>query len=274
MGVAGRRGHHGGVSERAPAPRPPLSRRRALALLAGAGIATLAACSGSSPSTTGASSTTRGTSGRAAMSDEPIPEETAGPFPGDGSNGPDALGTDGVVRRDLRSSFGGMTGSVTGVPLVVALTVVDASSGTPRPGAAVYAWHCDAAGRYSLYGDGVIDQNWLRGVQTAGTDGSLEFLTVFPGAYPGRYPHIHFEVYGREADAVGDGTPIATSQLAFPEAACEAAYATAGYEASARVFPRTPLAADGIFADGWERQLARTTGDPTSGFTASLTIPV
>lgn len=204
----------------------------------------------------------------------PIPEETAGPFPGDGSNGPDALGTDGVVRSDLRSSFGGMTGSVTGVPLVVALTVVDAARGTPRAGAAVHAWHCDAEGRYSLYSDGVTDQSWLRGVQTAAGDGSLRFVTVFPGAYPGRYPHIHFEVYESEAEAVGDGTPIVTSQLALPAAACRAAYTTTGYEASARVFPRTPLRADGIFADGWERQLARTAGDPASGFTASLTIPV
>ena len=31
-----------------------------------------------------------------------IPEETAGPFPGDGSNGPDVLTESGVVRKDIR----------------------------------------------------------------------------------------------------------------------------------------------------------------------------
>jgi protocatechuate 3,4-dioxygenase beta subunit len=255
-----------------------VSRRRALALLAGAGATALAACSGSSDSSS-PTSTSGATGDRPSSPDttgpgEAFPEETAGPFPGDGSNGPDALGTDGVVRRDLRSSFGGMTGSVSGVPLVVALTVVDAARGTPLAGAAVYAWHCDADGRYSLYSDGVTNQNWLRGVQTADRAGALQFVTVFPGAYPGRYPHIHFDVFPTETEAVGGGTPITTSQLALPAAACRAAYATAGYEQSARVFPRTPLAADGIFADGWERQVARTTGDARSGFTAALTIPV
>jgi hypothetical protein len=39
-----------------------------------------------------------------------IPEETAGPFPGDGSNGPDVLSQSGVVRSDIRSSFGTSTG--------------------------------------------------------------------------------------------------------------------------------------------------------------------
>ena len=45
-----------------------------------------------------------------------IPEETAGPYPGDGSNGPDVLTQDGVVRADIRSSFGGATGTASGVP--------------------------------------------------------------------------------------------------------------------------------------------------------------
>ena len=45
--------------------------------------------------------------------DEPdeIAQETAGPFPGDGSNGPDVLERSGIVRGDIRSSFG--TGGAT-----------------------------------------------------------------------------------------------------------------------------------------------------------------
>src|SRR5438105_1337819 len=34
-----------------------------------------------------------------------IPEETAGPFPAEGSNGPNVLNQTGIVRGDIRSSF-------------------------------------------------------------------------------------------------------------------------------------------------------------------------
>ena len=40
------------------------------------------------------------------VADGEIPEETAGPYPGDGSNGPDVLAESGVVRSDITSSFG------------------------------------------------------------------------------------------------------------------------------------------------------------------------
>jgi hypothetical protein len=43
-------------------------------------------------------------------STDEIPDETAGPFPGDGSNGPDVLGESGIVRDDIRSSFGPASG--------------------------------------------------------------------------------------------------------------------------------------------------------------------
>ena len=45
-----------------------------------------------------------------------IPSETAGPFPGDGSNGANVLNQTGVVRSDIRSSFAGLSGSAAGVP--------------------------------------------------------------------------------------------------------------------------------------------------------------
>src|SRR5262249_16721350 len=68
---------------------PLLDRRRLLGLFAGAGLAAVAGCSpSSSPSTPAPSS---GASGR-------IPEETAGPYPGDGSNGPNILAQSGIVR--------------------------------------------------------------------------------------------------------------------------------------------------------------------------------
>ena len=57
----------------------------------------------------------------------------------------------GIVRQDIRSSFGSYSGTAEGVPLTIDLTIVDAGSGAPMAGAAVYAWHCDRDGGYSLY---------------------------------------------------------------------------------------------------------------------------
>ena len=34
-------------------------------------------------------------------------------------------------------------------------------------GVAVYWWHCDRDGKYSLYSEGIEDQNYLRGAQMA-----------------------------------------------------------------------------------------------------------
>ena len=93
-----------------------------------------------------------------------IPEETAGPFPADGSNGPDVLSEAGVVRADIRPSFAGLSGMAPGVPLTVNLRLVDLQNGcAPAAGLAVYVWHCDREGRYSLYNRGVTEQNYLRG---------------------------------------------------------------------------------------------------------------
>ena len=262
-----------------------LERRGALKVLAGAaGGLVLVACgsdasgSNGTTSTTGASTSTTAAGGTTSTtasgtSGDPIPEETAGPYPADGSNGPNVLTESGVVRQDLRSSFGRYSGTAEGATLRVQLLVVDAGSGQPLDGAAVYLWHCDPEGRYSLYSQGATDQNWLRGVQAAGSDGTLSFTTVFPGAYSGRYPHLHFEVYPSVDSATSAASRLVTSQLALPEDACTAVYATSGYEASASNFPRSPLAQDMVFRDGIESQLAAVSGDVGS-MTATLTIRV
>lgn len=216
----------------------------------------------------------RGIEGAGRLCDK-IPEETAGPFPGDGSNGPNVLSEAGVVRSDIRSSFAGLSGVAPGVPLTVNLQLVDLQNGcAPAAGLAVYVWHCDAAGRYSLYNRGVTEQNYLRGVQESDSKGELAFTTIFPGCYRGRWPHIHFEVFPGIAAAAESRNEIATSQLAFPEAACNDVYSVEGYEPSARIMQRVSLARDSVFRDGVARQMAKMTGDASSGFTARLTVAV
>jgi protocatechuate 3,4-dioxygenase beta subunit len=207
--------------------------------------------------------------------DAAFPGETPGPFPGDGSNGPDVLGMDGVVRQDIRTSIGGSSGTAQGVELTMKYQILDTATGcAPYAGAAVYVWHCTSDGNYSMYSDSVADENFLRGVQVADADGMVTFTTVFPGCYPGRWPHVHFEVYPTVQDAVAASNGVATSQLAFPADACEEAYTAAGYEASVTNLSRLTLEGDGIFADSWQDQLAVMTGDSSSGFGSTLIVRV
>ncbi len=203
-----------------------------------------------------------------------IPEETQGPYPGDGSNGPSVLGLSGVVRSDIRSSFAGLSGMAAGIPLTVTLTIVSASTCASLAGRAVYIWHCDREGRYSLYTSGVTNQNYLRGVQEADSGGRVSFTTIFPACYAGRWPHIHFEVYPTLASASSVANKSATSQIALTKATCDEVYATAGYETSVRNLSQVSLSSDMVFSDGASLELATVTGNVSSGYVASLTVAV
>ncbi|MFT4034720.1 MAG: intradiol ring-cleavage dioxygenase [Patulibacter sp.] len=205
-----------------------------------------------------------------------VPTETAGPYPGDGSNGPDVLDDSGIVRHDIRRSFGSSTTLATGVPLRLNLTVTDASdSYAPLAGLAVYAWHCDRKGQYSMYSSGLTDENYLRGIAKTNSSGTAWFKTIFPGCYSGRWPHIHFEVYKSVASAVGNGPIVKTSQIALPQAACKKVYATSLYPSSAKNLSSTSLSTDNVFGnDKAIRQLATVTGSVAQGFVANLTIAI
>jgi protocatechuate 3,4-dioxygenase beta subunit len=178
----------------------------------------------------------------------------------------------GVVRQDIRSSFGGLVGTADGILLDLELTVVSACIGAPQAGAAIYLWQCDRLGRYSLYNAGVTSQNYLRGVQAADASGRVTFRTIFPGCYPGRWPHLHFEVFRTLAAASNVANKVATSQLAFPAATCAQVYATAGYEASRTALANVSLATDMVFRDGSAEQTANVTGGVATGLTAALSV--
>lgn len=259
-----------------------VGRRRLLGLFGGVGATVALAACGTDAST----STTSGSPGGAApagagaaaatVADGEIPEETAGPYPADGSNGPDVLSESGVVRQDLTTSFGSASGSVDGVPLTIRLRVYDLAGDdvTALAGAAVYLWHCDAEGAYSLYSAGAEQENWLRGVQEADEDGLLTFTTIVPGCYPGRWPHAHFEVYPSLADATTASNRLRTTQLALPQDVCEAVYADERYRGSADNLTQLSLDSDMVFADGWSLQMPTLTGSVEEGYVATLNVPV
>ena len=253
-----------------------VDRRRVLGLFSGIGAtALLAACTGNPDPASPARASASAAESAGARDLSEVPDETGGPFPGDGSNGPNVLDDSGIVRTDIRSSFGSSTTRADGVPLTVRITVRDAATGKAMPGAAIYVWHCTADGGYSLYSPGHEGENYLRGVQETDDGGTAEFVSVFPGCYPGRWPHIHFEVYARLDDAVASGPIVKTSQIALPEEACAAAYGTPGYKASVDTLAGTSLTSDMVFADDDAvQQLATMSGDARNGYVAALTIGV
>lgn len=185
------------------------------------------------------------------------------------------LAQSGIVRQDLRTSIGGGA-TADGAPLQFTLRLTDMANGdAPFAGVAVYAWHCDAQGRYSMYSSGIENETYLRGVQVTDADGQVTFTSIVPGCYSGRWPHIHFEVYPSVSQITDSGNAIATSQLAFPESMLGPVYALAAYDGSARNLANVSLATDNVFGDdGGALQVATVTGDATGGFTASLVVRV
>lgn len=204
-----------------------------------------------------------------------IPDETAGPYPGDGSNGPDVLEKSGVVRSDIRSSFGTSRTRAAGVPMALTIALTNMATGRPYRDVAVYVWHCDRSGDYSMYSTGLTNENYLRGVQIADRHGRVHFTSIFPACYAGRWPHIHFEVYPDRA-AITDATKaISTSQIALPQNVCDTVYATTGYSASAKNLSSLSLATDNVFGDDSATlQTPTVTGDVRRGYRVTMPVTI
>lgn len=273
------------------------SRRRALRWFAGAGAgALLTACDGG----TGTSGTvvtatpTPTPSASATPTPSPTstptptagcvvdPTETNGPYPADGTNTSsgltsNALTAANVVRSDLRPSFiGSSTTVAAGVQLTLTLTVVNVNSScAPLAGYAVYLWHCDRDGKYSLYD--LPNESYLRGVGVTDANGQITFTTIFPGCYAGRWPHMHFEVFSSLTTATSGRYAALISQLAMPAATCTEVYNNAtGYSSSVSNFAGVSLSSDNVFGDNSSAQIAQQTptmsGSVSAGYTATAVI--
>lgn len=193
-----------------------------------------------------------------------IPSETQGPYPLLA-----VLSNTAVVRQDIAESK-------TGVPLSLSLSLKNLNIDCePVVGAAVYIWHCDKDGAYSGYSStqngNHAGETFLRGVQVSDAQGQVTFKTIYPGWYPGRITHIHFQVYLN--NQLG-GTAVATSQLAFPAAATTAVYDSSLYSGHGQNSSVTSFDADMVFSDGTSYQLLSLSGDTSSGYTASLTVGI
>jgi protocatechuate 3,4-dioxygenase beta subunit len=177
------------------------------------------------------------------------PEQTEGPYYVAGD----------LLRADLREDK-------PGTPLTLDLLVLSSDGCTPLANAAVDIWHCDAGGIYSGYQNqlGGLDtrgQVFLRGTQLTGSDGRVQFQTIYPGWYPGRTTHVHFKVHL-------SGNREATSQLYFAEDLNREVYGTAPYAAHGQ--KDTANTAD-LFGRGAPLLAVTRSGQ---SYTASMTITV
>ncbi len=185
------------------------------------------------------------------------PSETAGPFP---------IKTPADLVRE------NIIGDRSGVALLITLTVQDQSDDcNPLSGVYVDLWHCDAEGNYSEYGGTQMqqadytDSHFLRGRATTDSDGKVSFISIFPGWYRGRAPHIHIEVLDSNENS------IRVTQIAFPKDVCDTVYATTGYNGEAD----TENESDNVFSDSVEGNMLDTiTGNTTDGYTLLKTIVV
>ena len=212
-----------------------------------------------------------------------VPGETAGPYPGDGSNTApgstsNILTESGVVRSDIRSSFGVSTNTAAGLPLSLRIKIADVGNDCAGlPGYAIYLWHCTQDGLYSLYT--VPEENFLRGVQVADAEGYVTFSTIFPGCYDGRWPHMHFEIYPSLDVATDHTNAVLTSQFAMPEDVSREVYANvAGYEQSISNLERISIASDNVFRDNSDDEITMMTptltGNVTDGHTAEIIVAI
>ena len=285
-----------------------LARRRLLSLFAVGGTgALIAACGGggsdssSSGTSTTSTTTTTGTTTTGTTTTTTTtgttttgttttvsscvadPTETNGPYPSDGTNSvngvvSNSLTTSGIVRSDIRSSFGSYSGTADGVLLTIKIKVVNTNSSCANlSGYAVYIWHCTREGNYSLYT--VTAQNYLRGVQVTDANGEVTFTTIYPGCYSGRWPHIHFEVFPSLASATTQRNATLTSQFAMPSDVSTTVYAGAtGYSSSVTNLKAITIASDNVFGDNTAAQIAAMTptmtGSISAGYSATVTVGV
>jgi protocatechuate 3,4-dioxygenase beta subunit len=173
-----------------------------------------------------------------------------------------------LERSDIRSNPGG--GSVkSGAPLKLRFRVsqLDGAACAPLAGALVDVWQCDALGVYSGVKDinGFFDttgQQFLRGYQVTGSDGTVEFETLYPGFYSGRTVHIHFKIRTSPTGARGSEF---TSQLYFEDSLSDEVFKSAPYSSNTQ--RRVRNGGDGIFRRGGAQLMlpVAASGDGYSG---------
>jgi protocatechuate 3,4-dioxygenase beta subunit len=232
--------------------------KRGFSALGLATIVPLISCSNSTVDPETTDTTAGSTSGTTSGTCTSTASETAGPFP---TKSPASY-----VLTDITSDR-------PGTKLTVKITIQNKSNSCEGlSGALVDIWHCDAAGSYSEYGGSGMQSinytnvHFLRGRQTTDSNGVVNFVSIYPGWYSGRAPHIHVHVY----DA--SGKSLLVTQIAFPEDLSKVVYAQGVYASHGQA--DTTNARDNVFSDGVSTELATVTGSASAGYELTHAIVV
>jgi protocatechuate 3,4-dioxygenase beta subunit len=228
-----------------------LTRREALGFMGGAAIVSLFGC------LRGQSAPAQSTSSAQAPACVVKPQQTEGPYFVDEK----------LNRSDIRSDPSNNLVK-SGVPLRLIFQVSQVSDRvcTPLSNAIVDVWHCDAEGVYSDVRDrrfSTVGQKFLRGYQTTDADGKAEFVTIYPGWYPGRTVHIHFKIRTPQQNYEF------TSQLYFDDDLSDRVYTQAPYKSRGERNQRNDQ--DGIFQNGGD-QLLLQMSETETGYVGTLDI--
>ena len=270
--------------------RTLLARRRVLGILGGLGAgAALAACgtsatstAGTTSSSTSSSSSSSSTSSSSASSSgttptAELPDETAVPTRVTGPTAPTSWTTPASSAPTSPAASGPRRPRPEGIPLTINLTVTDAGNGySAMEGAAVYLWHCNRDGQYSMYSQGVSERELPPGrASDQRGRAAATYTSIFPAAYDGRWPHIHFEVYS----SVDGGHQQRTDRQDLtdrpPRGGLQGGLRDDGLRGERQNLAQTSLTRDMVFGnDGGIYQLATVTGNATDGYVANLTIGV
>lgn len=212
---------------------------------------------------------TDGGSGSGSGSCTTSPTETEGPFPtriGD----PAFQASSAYVRTDIKDGE-------PGVPLTVQIIIRNTNNNCAIvPGAFVEVWHCNRYGYYSEFGPSnsggmqsadMTAVDFLRGKQVTDSTGTATFLSVYPGWYNGRAPHIHVHIYNPA------GVSKLITQIAFTESVSNTVYTTSGlYTGSVQNVANT---SDNVFSNSLAANMCDSlTGSVAAGYTLVKTIYV
>ena len=199
-----------------------------------------------------------------------IPSETAGPYPADGSNRPN------VLDPGRRRAAGHPVELRLGVRRGRWRAADDRAHGRRRwrgQRTAAYTGRRSTCGtapaRRTRYSQSIADENYLRACRRP-TPGAPALHDRFPGAYSGRWPHIHFEVFATLDRPPGGTRHHLADRL---RGHLRGRLRLDGYSRASATW--RPLASDNVFGDdGGVDQLATVTGSVRDGLVASLTVPV